>query len=436
MTTTKKRAGRKPKSFKTADNRTIDGLLRETDGRWKIVATGKRFTEPDERLAVAKFFELTGAAPAANAILLPSIDAKKYGKKIAAHLIGYDGLSAGTKPIVAVDEIQFWARVRREILTRPKWVAEQVGIEEIGYLTNLKKPEKLPTPSELETMWTTYATCTKKQIKKTAAGWKDFLAFTKIESIADITPELVVSYRDDVHSRSIKPKQQQHMFGGIRRILSFAKSRAVAVNAISTTLNYLSILSASENATSLDPHPIAPEDFQKMLAKADPEDKAMILLMLNGAFYLQEAIRLTWEDIDNGTIVTRRKKQGECIRVCVLWPETIEALNQLPRKGDYIFINWAGKPLGVSGAHLRFVGLRDKAEVPHVCSSHLRDGAYTAAVESNVSGDLCRLLVGHRTGMADHYVARKPQLVKPACESIHAKYFETAPATIQLAKAG
>jgi hypothetical protein len=53
----------------------------------------------------------------------------------------------------------------------------------------------------------------------------------------------------------------------------------------------------------------------------------------------------------------------------------------------------------------------------------LRDGAYTACVEANVTANLCQLLVGHRSGIADHYVKRKPSMVAPACEAIYRHYF-------------
>ncbi len=40
-----------------------------------------------------------------------------------------------------------WAWLRRQIIERPRWVAERVGIEQVGYLTNLR-PD---TPSPLLT---------------------------------------------------------------------------------------------------------------------------------------------------------------------------------------------------------------------------------------------------------------------------------------------
>jgi hypothetical protein len=291
MNSTKKKAGRKTKPFH-ADwlDRTIDGLVHQPDGRWRIAATGERFTEPDERLAVARFFKLTGKAePAANAILLPTVQTTTYGADVSKHMHnGWDGIADGTQPLVFVDPSQFWARVRQEIIRNPKLVAEMTGIEEIAYLANVKPPEKLPTFEELENLWTTHARCIQHQKRKVMRGWEDFKKTTGITTLTDITPEIVVSFQDNVHGRGWTGKQQQHLFAGIRRVLSFAKGRAVAVKAISEALTYISILTPSESATALDPKPISTAEFANLLKVATGQNRAMILLMLNCAMYLQD----------------------------------------------------------------------------------------------------------------------------------------------------
>ena len=45
--------------YKTKMGEVVVGLARDTDGRWRIMATGQRFTEPDECKAVEKFRDLT-----------------------------------------------------------------------------------------------------------------------------------------------------------------------------------------------------------------------------------------------------------------------------------------------------------------------------------------------------------------------------------------
>ena len=51
------RRGRHSKPYRTSQGEEIQGLYHCPDGRWRIVATGERFTEPDETRAVAKFQE-------------------------------------------------------------------------------------------------------------------------------------------------------------------------------------------------------------------------------------------------------------------------------------------------------------------------------------------------------------------------------------------
>jgi integrase len=113
--------------------------------------------------------------------------------------------------------------------------------------------------------------------------------------------------------------------------------------------------------------------------------------MLNFAMYLKEAVDLRWSDLKGDYLVKHRAKTGRCVRVAVIWKETLEALAKVKRRGEFIFYSYQGKPLGVKGAERRFRKLRDAAEV-QVTSSQFRDGAATAAIEGNVNKNLCDLL--------------------------------------------
>ena len=46
-----------------------------------------------------------------------------------------------------------WKFLALPVQTIPQWVAEATGIEQIGYLTNLKSPAPLPTFAGLEAAW-------------------------------------------------------------------------------------------------------------------------------------------------------------------------------------------------------------------------------------------------------------------------------------------
>lgn len=63
------KTGRKQRPYKASWGETIDGLYLRHDNRWRIVSTGKVFTEPDERKAVDRFHELSGGYGATVEVL-------------------------------------------------------------------------------------------------------------------------------------------------------------------------------------------------------------------------------------------------------------------------------------------------------------------------------------------------------------------------------
>lgn len=379
----------------------VVGLSRMTDGRWRIIGTQTRFSEPDEQKAIAKFYALTGVED----------EDKQAAQRAEKHTYPYE---SKTHPI--------WKWFADQVRQRPLWVADATGIEQLGYLIGLKPPEAIPTLMELRKLWEKHATGTQGNMSKVRRGFDHFIEATDANSLREITPQLAIDYRDVLHNSGYSGKTQAHIIAGIRRVLTNAKERAVAMVAINTALTYLELLKPSESASSMDPKPIEVADWKKILATAEGDLRAMALLMLNGSYYLGEVIELEWDDITNGCIVTNREKTGKCIRVCSLWEETKEALASVKRRGAKIFYNAIGLPCKRCATFRNFRDMTIQARTS-ITASQLRDGAYTAAVESGVTFQFCQLLNGHRTGMADKYVKRNPKMVKPACDAIYAKYF-------------
>src|SRR5687768_14392375 len=137
------KTGRKQKHFVTRNGKTIEGLSRMSDGRWRVIGSQLRFTEPDEQKAIARFHELT------------------------------DDRGAAIERTVYSEVERMWDYVGQQIRTRPQWVAQRLGIEQIGYLTTLRPPEKLPSFSELEATWKTHFVKSIEQKRKVIAAWRD-----------------------------------------------------------------------------------------------------------------------------------------------------------------------------------------------------------------------------------------------------------------------
>ena len=87
------------------------------------------------------------------------------------------------------------------------------------------------------------------------------------------------------------------------------------------------------------------DEINELLAVADVQMKAMIWLGLNCGFGCTDCSELQWKhlDIANGRVVFPRGKTG-VQRDLPLWPETIEALRAVPRKGKLVFYTARGNP--------------------------------------------------------------------------------------------
>ena len=87
------------------------------------------------------------------------------------------------------------------------------------------------------------------------------------------------------------------------------------------------------------------EDIRRLLNVADVRMKAMIWLGLNCGFGCTDCSEVKWSNVDltNRRIKLARKKTG-IPRNLPLWPETIMALEKIPRRGKLIFYTSRGNP--------------------------------------------------------------------------------------------
>jgi integrase len=420
-------AKRGPKAKHWTDSRTgkpVEGLTKQKDGRWRIIGTATKFTEADEQKAIAKFKRMT-----AQTLEATLGDGTGNGKPVKWEMNPYD-LEVYLQLMTDKTDAPFWERVVWELTNRKEYAAQKTGIEKLAYLHELRPPEPEHDVNSLSANWDSFAKCAKDAKRKVTRAWEGFIGFTAIKTIEDITPQICVKYADHVHATVESGKQQQHLFNGARRILTFNMKRAIAVRACASALECMRLMAPNRSTRNKNPKPIKVDDWKALLKKAKGEDRAMVLCMLNFCMYAGEVVRLKWSELDftENTMVSRRKKKGEFIRVATLWAETVEALRELdPSKGPYVFMASGGaakgKPLKKDGAFNRLRELITEAELVGVKPSHLRDGAYGAAVKANISEDLVNIFTGHSNDMADMYVMADPTMVQPACDGVYRHYF-------------
>ncbi len=175
-----------------------------------------------------------------------------------------------------------------------------------------------------------------------------------------------------------------------------------------------------------------PDEIQRLLAQAEVQMRTMIWLGINCAFGCTDVAELRWDDLDldKGQVSLPRGKTGVGRHVA-LWPETVQALREVPRRGALVFYTKKGRPWVRDNEEthchtddvsrifcklLRRVGI----------TTQERTGFYTlrrtAATIAAQSGDVFAVqgLLGHtNTQMASVYVQSVKEQTDRAVQSVH-----------------
>ena len=444
--------GRKRKPFTCSwdDGKPIHGLYHQPDGRWRVVATGYRFSESDERLAVKRFLELTAGArrmvaipvnPANEpvrvdlarlrgtflppAVLAQAVEALPASMPLVS--IGEDGNLLFTRD---VDELGFYAAVRHILINKREYAAMKTGIEQVAWLTDLKKPVPSPALKQMVDLYVSKPGLSNHEQSRSRLFWKEFLRWSGVTTLAGITHESVQRFEDKARGGSLGPKSVKHRFSKVKCIIAYALKRGADAVECRRALDVLKMLEMPK-ATGLDPHPISPEHFWMIydaaIAADDQAFATILLVSLNCCMYPGEVSDLEWSEVNlkTGEVVTRRPKTGVA-RVAILWAQTLMAISALPRERerDNLFFSERGA-FNANVVGKRWTIYAKQLGLKSVHFSDIRDASYTVACQS-VSLDKAKILAGHRlSGATDHYVMRNPGFVQDACAAI-AKAFNVA----------
>jgi len=434
------RRGRPKKPYQTSWGEVVVGLTKCRDGRWRIAATEGWFTEPDERRAVAYYRRWEKSrAPEQVRVSVPATafpDKQSFDRAwggdvqfVPAHGDQPAGLE------VELPEAVLWPWLREQLITRPQWVAEQVGIPELAALSRFDLPKPPISISKVVGGYRNHSSAKEKAKREALASFEALVKFAGAKTLDDLSDEKLLAFRKHVveESKLTSSGTIAAYFSRIRGVIRTA-GRELDAHQIEVALAKCKAkLYPPPNNVVDDPHPISRENFHALLDGTERTNiphvwKAMLLLGLNCLLYMEDVCDLTWSSInlEVGTLISRRKKRGRCLRVAVLWPETVAALSALPRRGQspYVFASMHGTRFNRNTKINDFRDFAEKAGVRGVTFSHLRDGGYTAACHAlGVDMKLAELLAGHKTGMKDKYVLRTPEVVKPATDAVYRAYF-------------
>lgn len=399
-------------------------------GQGTTTEDGKPFTDEDMRDAILSGrLHVTPEAAYVDDFDILSEDTEEI---VSAMLRGPKKIQFGS--VTTLPATDFWRAVRDLVLSDSERFRRETGLRVID--------EQPPPSVKLSELIAAYEQKRKRpsdeELTKVRIYWDFFTkAVSPAKTVREVTVDELSKWEDAArqpYHDGASPSTLHHRYDYVFRIFNYAKTKQIDAEECERVLKDLRSRKAElPNKRNPNPQPIAVEDFHNLLGAADVRWRAMLLVSLNLCYYPVDVRTLPKSAIDlhTGVVIFDRAKTGQTTRVGLLWKRTIEALKAMqaaePHDGEYVFNSQYNAPYSADGFRNTFRQWRNEAGLSHVEFQHIRDGAYTAAIERGASEELTKILAGHKIhGMSDAYVKRRPRMVADACSAIEQHYFGNA----------
>lgn len=434
------------KPYPTSWGEDVQGLYRLPDGRWRITVPGKhfgeRFTEPDERKAVQKAHELIGTQQdvmLGEAVMSRETDGKPVYDTPTHAAVVRAVAESGHQPQyskrgkvmlagIAVPKRVLVAWLREMLTDHPEELANMMGLPPRVFQT-IPVPKPSLRLKDLVAAYERHNPASVRSKREALAALQRLIAFAEAKTLDDLTENVLLAFREKIETEVNGPATRKAYYSRIRYIISFGLKIGLDAVQIRACLDRCKVLWTAAPMPPVEPNPISREDFHTLLkAAGNGPWRAWLLVALNLCMSVEEVCGLRWEwfDLDAITFacIRERTRRKRIPRAAVLWDETLAVLKALPRRGPYVFVSRHGTRFNRNTRVNDFAAFRKAAGLPEgVAFSSLRDGSYTAAGHGTPDERQARVLAGHAApGLADHYVLRNPQIVRPAVEAVYKAY--------------
>lgn len=431
----------------TPDGQKIEGLKRRPDGRFYSAASPTKTFGKDATKAVIKFRQWQSQQNR-ETVTVEDWSNHPSGKKEP-----YEKDNMTVIPIPwrhRIPDAEFWSAVADAIAEDPMKAAQKLGLPRDHFL-NVKSPghslvlaykDGDDSDRNKKTVGGLYfhrrEKMTWQSLRDAKQHWKEFTDCIEARTVNEITREDIRKFSDYVYDRYETETRStsfvKRRFDLVKTVFRNALKSGEDTTSIQHALGLCAMLVPPKRKKNGKPHPISREHFIAILdATNNPKFKAMWLCMLNFCMKPTEVIVLHRSDIDlkKGVLISDRQKTGET-RIGVAWDRTRDAIRDYlkaePHKAETLFATEEGETYSeIRGGRTiseRFRYIRDKAGIPDtVWTEHIRDGAYSAAIEGGADLTHAKLLAGHSIGISDDYVRRNPKMVSDACQAIETYYF-------------
>jgi hypothetical protein len=343
----------------------------------------------------------------------------------------------------AYTEPEYWLEVGRLIRRDPREWAARLGVREIGYLPELKPPARRIGLERVGALYQAEKAgrISAKERARCAVYWEEFCAGVRpATTVQELTKANLEGYaelvRKDQTAKECADSYVRGRFLSVRTVFNYAfedPDLDIPPGEVARLKRLFKRLLKPPRQPRGNAVLVTPGQLLKLLNAAEAiEDRCLVLLALNGAYYPKDLTELRFDqhvDLNQGGVSFRRAKTG-MVQVCRLWERTHEALlgwREEHPDWSHVFM-FAGHPVHRYTLAQHFVRLCKVAQVEGVTMENLRDSAVTVAARSASSAQY-QALMGHQVGRGadDNYIARNYEFVTDACAAIHRYYFGSEP---------
>jgi len=179
-----------------------------------------------------------------------------------------------------------------------------------------------------------------RQISDQISLLKGFVKFVGAQrSLSDISTADLQNYRTKLIRAGISPNTINNRIAAVKAMYNWAMDNEIIDD--SPRLRAIKKITPKKEARPT----FTEQQIQSLLQNASTQMKAMIWLGLNCGFGCTDCAELKWSnlDLENARVKFPRGKTG-IDRNLPLWPETVQALRQVPKRGELVFYTHRGNP--------------------------------------------------------------------------------------------
>ena len=279
-----KRRGRPAKYVNDRDGLPVVGLSFHKGSRRYYTTHIKppAYFGDDLDLAISRF-RAWEAKQSKAAVTLPGLTHRRDPNVLRAALveIGWMTAAEAGKPVpvrestpeFTVDEAAVWNWLREQITRDPHRAAQLLGVPEIAYLTDLKKPEpSVKLADALEIYLGGKKNLSEHWRRKNRIFWGDFVEQVGKATFREVTAEDVGRYHDRLWKQATEeghsPTWVNHRLSAVRTIIRYCLKKQKDMTNIRRVLDLTAVFERRRKSV-FDPRPLDREHLHQLLAVCD-----------------------------------------------------------------------------------------------------------------------------------------------------------------------